>query len=69
MAQLRRFGDGELPGPRPPSSGERSSTHSQQSNTCPQILGMFGSSEFYDEKIGPDMTDFCLVYVAEVPAD
>jgi hypothetical protein len=69
MAQLRRFGDGELPGPRPPPSGERSSCALQTKQYMPQILEMFGSSEFYDEKIGPDMTDFCVVCVAEVPAD
>jgi hypothetical protein len=39
----------------------------QQSNTCPQILETFGSNEFYDEKMGPDMTDFCVVCVADIP--
>lgn len=39
----------------------------EQSRTCPEILETFGSNEFYDEKMGPDMTDFCVVCVADVP--
>ena len=30
------------------------------SGTCPQIVEYFGSNEFYDEKMAPDMTGFCV---------
>ena len=38
-----------------------------QTNTCPQILETFGSNEFYDEKMGPDMTGFCVFCFIDIP--
>jgi hypothetical protein len=39
----------------------------ERSRTCPEILESFGSNEFYDEKMGPDMTDFCAVCFVDIP--
>jgi hypothetical protein len=39
----------------------------EQTNTCPQILETFGSNEFYDEKMGPDMTGFCVECIIDIP--
>jgi alpha/beta hydrolase family protein/VCBS repeat protein len=36
-------------------------------NTCPQILEHFGSNEFYDEKMAPDMTGFCVTCTTDIP--
>jgi hypothetical protein len=38
-----------------------------QSRTCPQILETFGSNEFYDEKMAPDLTGFCVVCTVDIP--
>jgi hypothetical protein len=38
-----------------------------QNNTCPQILETFGSNEFYDEKMGPDLTGFCVTCIHDIP--
>jgi hypothetical protein len=38
-----------------------------QSRTCPQILETFGSNEFYDEKMSPDMTGFCVICTVDIP--
>ena len=35
--------------------------------TCPQILEYFGSNEFYDEKMAPDMTGFCVTCTTDIP--
>jgi hypothetical protein len=39
----------------------------QTTQTCPEILETFGSNEFYDEKMAPDMTGFCVVCEADIP--
>jgi hypothetical protein len=38
-----------------------------QSGTCPEILETFGSNEFYDEKMSPDLTGFCVVCTVDIP--
>ncbi len=38
-----------------------------ETHTCPEILETFGSNEFYDEKMAPDMTGFCVECVADIP--
>ena len=38
-----------------------------QSRTCPEILETFGSNEFYDEKMAPDMTGFCVICTVDIP--
>ncbi len=38
-----------------------------RNNTCPQILETFGSNEFYDEKMGPDLTGFCVDCRVDIP--
>jgi Alpha/beta hydrolase domain len=38
-----------------------------ESRTCPQILETSGSNEFYDEKMGPDFTGFCVICVFDIP--
>jgi hypothetical protein len=35
--------------------------------TCPEILETYGSNEFYDEKMGPDFTNFCVKCVFDIP--
>jgi Alpha/beta hydrolase domain len=36
-------------------------------DTCPEVLETFGSNEFYDEKMAPDMTGFCVVCRRDIP--
>ena len=38
-----------------------------ETRTCPEILETFGSNEFYDEKMAPDMTGFCVICVFDIP--
>jgi hypothetical protein len=38
-----------------------------QSNTCPEILEYFGELEFYGEKMGPDITGYCVVCRDDIP--
>ncbi len=38
-----------------------------QSGTCPEILETFGSNEFYDEKMAPDLTGFCVICIVDIP--
>lgn len=38
-----------------------------ETNTCPQVLETYGSNEFYDEKMGPDFTGFCVICVFDIP--
>ena len=38
-----------------------------QSGTCPEILETFGSNEFYDEKMAPDLTGFCVICTVDIP--
>lgn len=38
-----------------------------QSRTCPEILETFGSNEFYDEKMAPDLTGFCAICTVDIP--
>jgi hypothetical protein len=38
-----------------------------QSQTCPEILETFGSNEFYDEKMAPDLVGFCVVCNVDIP--
>lgn len=38
-----------------------------QSRTCPEILETFGSNEFYDEKMAPDLTGFCVICTVDIP--
>jgi len=38
-----------------------------ETRTCPQILETYGSNEFYDEKMGPDFTGFCVICVFDIP--
>jgi hypothetical protein len=38
-----------------------------QSGTCPDILETFGSNEFYDEKMSPDLTGFCVICTVDIP--
>jgi Alpha/beta hydrolase domain len=35
--------------------------------TCPQVLETFGELEFYGEKMGPDMTGYCVVCRFDIP--
>lgn len=37
------------------------------SNTCPEILEYFGELEFYGEKMGPDLTGYCVVCRTDIP--
>jgi hypothetical protein len=39
----------------------------KQNNTCPQILEYFGELEFYGEKMGPDLTGYCVVCRTDIP--
>jgi hypothetical protein len=39
----------------------------KQSNTCPEILEYFGELEFYGEKMGPDLTGYCVVCRTDIP--
>ena len=39
----------------------------RQSGTCPEILETFGSNEFYDEKMSPDLTGFCVICTVDIP--
>jgi hypothetical protein len=36
-------------------------------NTCPQVMETFGELEFYGEKMGPDMTGYCVVCTVDIP--
>jgi hypothetical protein len=38
-----------------------------QRRTCPEILETFGSNEFYDEKMAPDLTGFCVICTVDIP--
>jgi hypothetical protein len=40
----------------------------RDSHTCPQqILETYGSNEFYDEKMAPDFTGFCVTCLFDIP--
>jgi hypothetical protein len=39
----------------------------KQNNTCPEILEWFGELEFYGEKMGPDITGYCVVCRSDIP--
>jgi len=39
----------------------------KQNNTCPEILEWFGELEFYGEKMGPDLTGYCVVCRSDIP--
>jgi hypothetical protein len=39
----------------------------QETRTCPEILETNGSNEFYDEKMGPDFTGFCVNCLFDIP--
>jgi hypothetical protein len=39
----------------------------KQSNNCPEILEWFGELEFYGEKMGPDITGYCVVCRTDIP--
>jgi len=39
----------------------------RDSHTCPEILETYGSNEFYDEKMGPDFTGFCVTCLFDIP--
>lgn len=36
-------------------------------HTCPKVLETFGELEFYGEKMGPDMTGYCVVCRFDIP--
>jgi hypothetical protein len=38
-----------------------------ESYTCPEILEYFGELEFYGEKMGPDLTGYCVVCRTDIP--
>ena len=38
-----------------------------QTNTCPEVLEWFGELEFYGEKMGPDITGYCVVCRSDIP--
>ena len=38
-----------------------------ESGTCPQIMEHFGELEFYGEKMGPDLTGYCVVCTTDIP--
>ena len=38
-----------------------------RTNTCPEVLENFGSNEFYDEKMAPDLTGFCVECRTDIP--
>jgi Alpha/beta hydrolase domain len=39
----------------------------KQNNTCPEILEWWGELEYYGEKMGPDMTGYCVVCRSDLP--
>lgn len=39
----------------------------KQNNTCPEVLEWFGELEFYGEKMGPDITGYCVVCRSDIP--
>ncbi len=39
----------------------------RESHSCPEILETYGSNEFYDEKMGPDFTGFCVNCFFDIP--
>ena len=39
----------------------------KQNNTCPEVLEWFGELEFYGEKMGPDLTGYCVVCRSDIP--
>ena len=39
----------------------------KESNTCPEILEWFGELEFYGEKMGPDITGYCVICRNDIP--
>ena len=38
-----------------------------ETRTCPQVMETFGELEFYGEKMGPDLTGYCVVCVFDIP--
>jgi hypothetical protein len=36
-------------------------------HTCPEVMETFGELEFYGEKMGPDMTGYCVVCFVDIP--
>ncbi len=39
----------------------------KQDNTCPEVLEWFGELEFYGEKMGPDITGYCVICRSDIP--
>ena len=39
----------------------------KQNNTCPEVLEWFGELEFYGEKMGPDITGYCVICRSDIP--
>ncbi len=39
----------------------------KQNNNCPEILEWFGELEFYGEKMGPDLTGYCVICRSDIP--
>jgi len=39
----------------------------RETHTCPQVMETFGELEFHGEKMGPDMTGYCVVCVFDIP--
>jgi hypothetical protein len=39
----------------------------KQNNNCPEILEWFGELEFYGEKMGPDITGYCVICRSDIP--
>jgi hypothetical protein len=39
----------------------------KQNNTCPEVLEWWGELEYYGEKMGPDMTGYCVVCRSDLP--
>jgi hypothetical protein len=39
----------------------------KQSNNCPEIVEWFGELEFYGEKMGPDLTGYCVICRSDIP--
>jgi hypothetical protein len=39
----------------------------KQANNCPAILEWYGELEYYGEKMGPDMTGYCVICRSDIP--
>ena len=39
----------------------------KQANNCPAVLEWFGELEFYGEKMGPDLTGYCVICRSDIP--